>query len=177
MEKNGFVLWLTGFSGSGKTTIAKRVEAKLQKEGAAQIQLLDGDILREGMNKHLGFSKQDRLIQIEQATFIAKLLIGHGVGVIASFITPYQEMREHCRLQLGDNYAEVYVKCPIEECIKRDVKGLYKKALSGDISHFTGISDPFEEPTLPELTIETHVMTPDQSAEQVVQFLQQKGWL
>ncbi|SEN41939.1 adenylylsulfate kinase [Lihuaxuella thermophila] len=170
MEQKGITLWFTGLSGAGKTTVARLVEERLNREHRLRVQLLDGDVLREVMNRDLGFSKEDRFMHIQRAAFIAKLLTDHGVIVLASFITPYQEMRDYCRRQI-ENYAEIYVKCPLNVCMERDVKGLYKKALAGKIDHFTGISDPYEEPVNPDLVIETLAETPEESAERVIQYL------
>lgn len=176
MEQKGVTLWLTGLSGAGKTTIARLVEDRLKKERNIRIQMLDGDILREVINRELGFTKQDRFTQIKRAAFIAKLLTDHGVIVLASFITPYQSMRDYCRSQISQ-YKELYVQCPLSKCIDRDVKGLYKQALAGEIDHFTGISDPYEEPVQPDLVIKTAKETPEQSAERVIRFLEKEGYI
>lgn len=168
--KKGLTIWFTGFSGAGKTTIAKLTGEECNRR-KIPFQLLDGDILREGINKGLGFSKDDRFIQIKQAVFITNLLNKHGVLVLASFITPYEEMRDYCRKCI-QNYLEVYVKCSLEECIKRDVKGLYKKALAGEINNFTGISDPYEEPTKANLILNTEEERPKQSARKVIRLLE-----
>ncbi|MBA4494475.1 adenylyl-sulfate kinase [Paenactinomyces guangxiensis] len=176
MEQKGIALWLTGLSGAGKTTIAYLVGQRLKNDHHVRVQVLDGDLLRKVFSKDLGFTREDRFRHIERAAFIAKLLIEHGVITIASFITPYQEMRDYCRKQIG-SFAEIYIKCPLSECIERDVKGLYKKALKGKIPYFTGISDPYEEPVNPDLVIETATESPDESAERVIHFLGRKGYI
>lgn len=165
----GVTVWLTGLSGSGKTTISDIVQAEL-KNLNLKAEALDGDIIRRHISRDFGFSKDDRFRNVEYAAFVAKLLNQNDIIVLASFITPYQDMRDFCRQQIN-NFIEVYVKCSLEECIRRDVKGLYQKALSGEISNFTGISDPFEEPVHPELVIETDNETPEQSAGKIMDYL------
>lgn len=169
MSKKGFTLWFTGLSGAGKTTIAKLVESLLHAKQINRIQLLDGDLLREVMNQDLGFNREDRMKQIQRAAFITQLLNQHGVHVLASFITPYEEMRDYCRSHIR-NYHEIYVGCSLEECIHRDVKGLYKKAIAGQIDQFTGISDPFEIPMKSDLILDTVLETPEESAEKVLTY-------
>jgi adenylylsulfate kinase len=176
MGQKGVTLWFTGLSGAGKTTVARMVEERLKREYQLRVQLLDGDVLREVMNRDLGFSREDRFMHIQRAAFIANMLTEHGVIVLASFITPYQEMRDYCRRQI-ENYAEIYIKCPLSVCIERDVKGLYKKALEGKIENFTGISDPYEEPLNPDLVIETLTETPEESAERVIQYLSRQRYI
>lgn len=176
MSKEGFTLWFSGLSGAGKTTIAKLVESLLQAKQIHRVQLLDGDLLREIMNQDLGYSREDRMKQIQRAVFITQLLNQHGVHVLASFITPYEEMRDYCRYHIR-NYHEIYVSCSLEECIHRDVKGLYKKAIAGQIAQFTGISDPFEIPTKSNLILDTIVETPVESAEKVLAYIVMKHLL
>lgn len=168
-EQQGFTLWLTGLSGSGKTTIARLVEHELLERGL-QVERLDGDIVRESLTSDLGFSREDRETNIRRIAFVAKLLSRNGVAVIASFISPYQQMREQLR-QETTNFIEVYVNASLDDCIKRDVKGHYRKALSGEIAHFTGISDPYEEPTAPEIEVKTGEQTPEESAQEILAFL------
>src|SRR5690625_3168929 len=144
MLDRGITLWFTGMSGAGKTTVAVAVEKLLQQRGA-RVERLDGDVVRESLTRDLGFSKEDRDKNIERVTFVAKLLTRQGVIVLASFISPYKATREYSRQQIGE-FAEVYVEAPLDVLIERDVKGLYKKALAGEIANFTGISDPYEAP-------------------------------
>ena len=144
MGQQGFPLWFTGLSGSGKTTLAKSVEKELRARGL-KVERLDGDTVRQSLTKDLGFTKEDRDNNIERVTFVAKLLTRNGVAVLASFISPYREVRARSREEIG-NFIEVYCKAPLEVLIERDVKGLYTKALRGEIENFTGISDPYEDP-------------------------------
>ncbi|MBD1371570.1 adenylyl-sulfate kinase [Hazenella sp. IB182357] len=172
----GAVFWLTGLSGAGKTTIAKLVEEKLNELPDVRVQLLDGDILRDVINSDLGFTKEDRFKQIQRGAFIAQLLMKQGVLVLCSFITPYRFMRDYCRQRI-DQFHEIYVKCPLEACIERDVKGLYKKAIDGEITQFTGISDPYETPLQPDMMIETATEVPEVSAEKLFQFIRKQGYI
>ncbi|WP_274649622.1 adenylyl-sulfate kinase [Paenibacillus humicola] len=152
-RQQGSVLWFTGLSGSGKTTTAKAVAAELKARGRL-VEMLDGDELRATICKGLGFSREDRFENIKRIAYVSKLLSRNGVVVLVSAITPYEEMRAYARSVIPD-YAEIYVNCPLPECEKRDVKGLYAKARSGEIKHFTGVSDPYEEPVRPDITIST----------------------
>ncbi len=174
MQK-GIALWFTGLSGAGKTTISRIVEKKLKTLGF-RVQSLDGDEVRRHLAFDLGFSYEDRMTNIRRAAFVAKLLTEHQIIVLASFITPYQEMRDYCRKQIG-SYAEIYVKCSLEECIRRDVKGLYKQALAGKIKHFTGISDPFEEPKHPDLILHSDQTEPEDCADEVIHFLKKHQYI
>lgn len=174
MQK-GFTLWLTGLSGAGKTTIAHILEKKM-KQMRFKVELLDGDAIRSNLSPDLGFSKQDRMVNIKRVAFIAKLLTRNNVIVIASLISPYNDIRSYCRAEI-DDYIEVFVKCPLDVLIKRDTKGLYEKALAGEIANFTGISDPYEEPLNPEITVATDRETPEQSAEKILQWLKQKNYI
>ncbi len=173
--QQGFTLWLTGLPCSGKTVIADLVATELKKRGL-KVERLDGDIVRKSLTKDLGFSKEDRYKNIERVTFVAKLLTRNGVIVIASFVSPYNEVREMSRREIG-NFVLVYVKCSLEECIKRDSKGMYKKAIAGEISNFTGISDPFEEPINPEIIVETDKESPNESKNNVIRKLEKLGYL
>lgn len=170
----GPVLWFTGLSGSGKTTTAKAVEASLRARGIA-VERLDGDELRETICKGLGFSREDRLENIRRIAYVAKLLSRHGVVVLVSAITPYREMREYARGAVP-GFAEVYVRCSLEACEQRDVKGLYAKARRGEIAAFTGISDPYEEPEAPDLVIDTQGGTLEGNTEAIVSWLAARGW-
>ena len=167
----GFTLWLTGLSGSGKTTIALLVEAELKARGL-KIERLDGDTVRQSLTRDLGFSKEDRDKNIERVTFVAKLLSRNGVGVIASFISPYVVTRAMIRRETT-NFVEVFVDAPIEVCAERDVKGMYTKAFAGEIENFTGVSDPYEAPETPEIHLRTDRETPEESAARVVAYLEE----
>jgi len=171
MEQKGFVLWFTGLSASGKSTVADAVAEKLIKRGL-KIERLDGDIVRKSLTKDLGFSKEDRDENIQRVSFVAKLLSRNGVGVIASFISPYREVRKKIREETT-NFVEVFVKCPLEVCEKRDPKGMYKKARAGEIKNFTGIDDPYEEPENPELVLNTDKETVEESVEKVITKLEE----
>jgi adenylylsulfate kinase len=170
MEQQGFTLWFTGLSCSGKTTISQIVANELRARGL-KVEVLDGDVVRTNLSKGLGFSKEDRDMNILRVGFVSKLLTRNGVATIVAAISPYRLIRDQVRQDIG-NFVEVFVKCPIEVCIDRDVKGLYKKALAGEIKNYTGIDDPYEEPTAPEVVVETNVETPQQSAAIVVKALE-----
>jgi adenylyl-sulfate kinase len=169
----GFVLWFTGLSGAGKSTISNLVEARLREAGAA-VELLDGDVVRTHLSKGLGFSKEDRDINIRRIGFVAELLARHGVIVIVAAISPYREVREEVRATIA-HFVEVYVECPIETLAERDVKGLYKKALAGEIPHFTGVTDPYEPPLHPEITVNSSRGTPEESADAIWATLERLG--
>ncbi|MGH6689158.1 MAG: adenylyl-sulfate kinase [Gammaproteobacteria bacterium] len=154
MTNTGVVMWLTGLSGSGKTTIAAALRTKLMGRGRAQVALLDGDELRAALSPELGFTKEDRQRHIGRIAYLASVLARHGVDVIVAVISPYREMRAAARAQIAD-FLEVFVECPLERCIERDPKGLYRKALAGEIARFTGVSDPYEVPEAPEVTVHT----------------------
>jgi adenylylsulfate kinase len=150
---HGFVVWLTGFSGSGKSTIARNLHQELTRRGL-KVESFDGDEVRRNLSKGLGFSKEDRDTHNKRIIYVAKLLTRNGVNAIISLISPYRSTRAYAREHLP-RFVEVYLKCSIEECIKRDPKGLYKKALAGEIKDMTGIQDPYEEPLTPELILDT----------------------
>jgi adenylylsulfate kinase len=150
---NGFTLWLTGLSGAGKSTIANHVAAHLRDAGVP-VEILDGDVVRTNLCAGLGFSREDRDTNIRRIGFVAELLSRNGVVVIVAAISPYREVREEVRGRIG-RFLEVYVRCPINVLTARDVKGLYRRALAGEIDHFTGVSDPYEEPVAPDLTVDT----------------------
>ncbi len=153
--KPGLVLWFTGLSGAGKTTTARALLRPLRDVGM-QVELLDGDELRSVISKGLGFSREDRMENIRRIVYISKLLSRNGITVMVSAITPYREMREMARSELT-GYVEIYVDCPLDECERRDVKGLYAKARNSELSHFTGIGDPYEQPEQPDIVIRTNV--------------------
>ena len=172
---DGFVLWLTGLSGSGKTTLAKLIEQKLKERGV-RVERLDGDVVRQSLTSDLGFSKEDRDKNIQRVTFVAKLLSRNGVGVLASFISPYRSTRDWVSGEVT-NFIEVYVECPVEACIQRDVKGLYAKALAGEIPEFTGVSDPYEPPFSPEITVHTADESIEESCAKIIDYLEKKDFI
>ena len=174
-EEKGFTIWFTGLSGAGKTTIAQKVEEVLRDRGL-KVESLDGDVVRLNLSKGLGYSKEDRDTNIKRIGFVCKLLTRNGVIAIASAISPYREVRDFNRREIG-NFVEVYVKCPLEVCIKRDVKGLYQKALAGEIKNYTGVSDPYEEPLDPEIIVETDRESVEESAAKVLNTLTELGYL
>ncbi len=168
-DYKGFTLWFTGLSGSGKSTISDVLIQEFQKRGIKH-EVLDGDVVRTNLSKGLGFSKEDRDINIRRIGFVCNLLSRNGVVAIAAAISPYRAIRDEVRNMI-DNFVEVYVSAPLEICEERDVKGLYKKARAGEIKEFTGVSDPYEEPLNPEVVCESHKQTPEQCAEQILQKL------
>jgi adenylyl-sulfate kinase len=149
----GFTLWFTGLSGAGKSTISERVFERLRESGA-KVELLDGDVVRTHLSKGLGFSREDRDTNVRRIGFVCELLSRNGAIAIAAAISPYRDVRDEIRGRIG-NFVEVYVQCPIEVLAERDVKGLYKKALAGEIESFTGVSDPYEPPLHPEVTVDS----------------------
>ncbi|OIJ10391.1 adenylyl-sulfate kinase [Anaerobacillus alkalilacustris] len=166
-----FVIWFTGLSGSGKSTIANALEIELFKREVKTF-CLDGDNVRHGLNKNLGFSDEDRRENIRRIAEVAKLIVDAGVVVLVSVISPFSEDRNEARKLLGnDEFFEVFVKCPLEVCEKRDPKGLYKKARAGHIKQFTGISQRYEQPTNPDLTIDTSKLTVNESVTTILSFL------
>jgi adenylylsulfate kinase len=154
------VIWLTGLPGSGKTTIAKALYPRL-KELGFKVELLDGDIVRKELSPELGFTKQDREIHARRVVYLSKILSRNGIISIVSLISPYRDFRKYARtdINMNNNFYEVYVKCSLEACIARDPKGLYKKALSGQIKDLTGLQDPYEEPENPEIIVDTEKQT------------------
>jgi adenylyl-sulfate kinase len=174
-EKPGFVVWMTGLSGAGKTTIALILEEKLRERGL-KVERLDGDVVRESLTRDLGFSAEDRAKNIERVTFVAKLLSRNGVGCLCSFISPYQQVRDHVR-ENTTNFLEVFIDAPLEVVIERDVKGMYKKAIAGEIPNFTGISDPFEAPEKPDIHVRTDQQTPEESAQVILDKLATLGYV
>jgi adenylyl-sulfate kinase len=171
VEQKGVTVWFTGMSGAGKTALALRLEAELRDRGL-KVERLDGDIVREGLTRDLGFSKEDRDKNIERVTFVAKLLTRNGVAVLCSFISPYRAVRAKSREEIGD-FVEVYCYAPLDTLIERDVKGLYKKAIAGEIQNFTGISDPYEAPENPEVAIDSGTETIEQSLAKVLDKLEE----
>jgi adenylyl-sulfate kinase len=172
LPRKGFTVWFTGLSGSGKTTVARLLEARFRELGY-RVEVLDGDVVRTHLSKGLGFSKEDRDENIRRIGFVCELLSRNGVAVIAAAISPYRAAREELRTRIS-NFVEVYMSCPLEVLIERDVKGLYKKALAGQVAHFTGVSDPYESPADPELTVHSDRETPEESLARVWTILQKK---
>jgi len=171
----GFTLWFTGLSGAGKTTVARLVEKELRNRGL-KVEVLDGDIVRTNLSKGLGFSKEDRDTNIRRIGFVCDLLSRNGVIAIGAAISPYQAIRDEIRAKIH-NFVEVYCQCGLDVLIKRDVKGLYEKALSGEIKNFTGISDPYEAPPDPEVTIYSDRETAETSAARVMAKLEELGYV
>jgi adenylyl-sulfate kinase len=174
-KKDGVVLWFTGLSGAGKSTLAEALTPKLRAHGK-KIEILDGDVVRTHLSKGLGFSREDRDTNIARIAFVAHLLARNGVVVIVAAISPFRQTRENAR-ELIKDFIEIHVAPPLEECIKRDVKGLYKKAIAGEIQQFTGISDPYEEPLSPELTIDTSVVSVEDGAARILAKMRELGYL
>jgi adenylylsulfate kinase len=171
--EKGFTLWFTGLSGAGKTTISGILETQLRERGS-KLEILDGDIVRENLSKGLGFSKEDRDINIRRIAFVADLLSRNGVPVITAAISPYKEIRDEARELMGDRFIEVFVKASVDTCAERDVKGLYAKAFSGEIKEFTGVSDPYEAPESPEVVCETEAESAEESAQKLLAYLEQR---
>src|SRR5215472_15331805 len=173
-RQRGFALWFTGLSGAGKTTLTQAILPELKARGI-QVEVLDGDEVRTNLSKGLGFSKEDRDVNIRRIGYVSRLLARNGVGVISAAISPYREIRDEVRRSIeveGAPFIEVYVKCPIDVLAARDVKGLYKKALAGEIKEFTGVSDPYEEPLKPEVVVETDRESVDLSVARIIRELE-----
>jgi adenylylsulfate kinase len=171
----GFTIWFTGLSGAGKSTLSEAIQERLKSRGR-NVEILDGDIVRTHLSKGLGFSKEDRDTNIKRIAFVCSLLTRNGVACISAAISPYRETRAWARGQIG-NFIEVYVKCPIDVCRQRDVKGLYKLADEGKIKGFTGVDDPYEEPEHPELIVETDKETVAESVACILAKLEALGYL
>ncbi len=171
--EKGFTLWFTGLSGAGKSTITGHVVDELKSRGS-KVEVLDGDIVRENLSKGLGFSKEDRDTNIRRIAFVADLLSRNDVPVITAAISPYAEIRDEARELMNGRFIEAYVKASVEVCEERDVKGLYAKARSGEIKEFTGVSDPYEAPENPELVLDTESQTPEESAQQIIAYLEER---
>ncbi len=169
----GFTLWFTGLSGSGKSTLAKQVEETLLERGM-KVEILDGDVVRTNLSKGLGFSKEDRDTNIRRIGFVCNLLTRNDVVAIAAAISPYKAIRDENRKLIG-NFVEVYCKCPLDVLSDRDVKGLYKKAMAGEIKGFTGVDDPYEEPENPEILIETDKESEEDSVNKIIRTLELMG--
>ncbi|MGZ3666752.1 MAG: adenylyl-sulfate kinase [Ktedonobacterales bacterium] len=172
----GFTVWMTGLSGAGKSTISTLLEQRL-RDADLGVEVLDGDVVRTHLSKGLGFSREDRDTNILRIAFVASLLTRHGVAVITAAISPFAETRQQAREQIGVDFVEVFVHCPLEELVRRDVKGLYAKALRGEVQNFTGVSDPYEEPQNPDVTVHTDSETVEESVEKILAVLRQRGYL
>ncbi len=175
MSNKGFTIWFTGLSGAGKSTLSEAIEKRLKARGH-NVEILDGDIVRTHLSKGLGFSREDRDTNIKRIAFVCSLLSRNGVICISAAIAPYREARQWARQEIG-NFVEIYVKCPIEVCRQRDVKGLYKLVDEGKIKGFTGVDDPYEEPEHPELVVETNKETVEESVARIFAKLVELGYL
>jgi adenylylsulfate kinase len=171
----GCTIWFTGLSGAGKSTITEHLVPMLKERGC-KVEVLDGDVVRTNLSKGLGFSREDRDINIRRIGFVCDLLSRNGVVAIAAAISPYKSVRDENRALIKD-FIEVYVQVSLETCIQRDVKGLYKKALAGEIKEFTGVSDPYEPPENPEVICETEKETPTESAQRIINKMEELGYL
>lgn len=169
----GFTLWFTGLSGAGKTTVATALETVLRAQGL-RVERLDGDTVRQGLTRDLGFSKVDRDMNIERVTYVAKLLSRNGVAVLAAFISPYREARDRARAETT-HFIEIFVDTPLDVCAARDVKGLYAKAFAGELTGFTGVNDPYEPPLTPEIVLHTERETVEESVNRVLAYLEAHG--
>jgi adenylylsulfate kinase len=172
----GCVIWLTGLPSSGKSTIAEALAPALRARGE-RVEVLDGDVVRENLSKGLGFSKEDRDVNIRRIGFVAELLARNGVKVITAAISPYRSVRDEVRQLVGDHFFEVYISTPVEVCERRDVKGLYAKARSGALKGFTGVDDPYEPPHTPEIEISTEGESPEESAARVIDVLEARSYV
>jgi len=175
MTQKGFTLWFTGLSGAGKTTLARLIESEIKARGH-KVEVLDGDIIRTNLSKGLGFSKEDRDTNIRRIGFVCNLLTRNNVVAIAAAISPYRAVRDEVRRDIGA-FVEVYVRCPIDVLAERDVKGLYKKALAGEIKNFTGVDDPYESPLAAEVIVDTDTETPEESATRILAKLEEMSLL
>jgi adenylyl-sulfate kinase len=176
MGQQGFTIWLTGLSGAGKSTISERLTQELEGRGRLT-DVLDGDVVRTHLSKGLGFSREDRDTNIARIAFVCSLLVRHGAAVIAAAISPFAQARNDARKQIGSGFIEVYVKCSLDELVRRDVKGLYAKALRGEIANFTGVSDPYEPPENPEIVVDTERQSLEESVESILAYLESREFI
>jgi adenylylsulfate kinase len=174
-EQKGFTIWFTGLSGAGKSTLAEMLYHELRKRDM-KVEMLDGDVVRTNLSKGLGFSKEDRDTNILRIGFVANLLTRNGVATVVSAISPYREARNQCRAMIQD-FVEVFVHATVEECARRDVKGLYAKAIAGEIKGFTGVDDPYEPPQSPEIYLDTMEQAPDESLQAILGKLEEMGYI
>ena len=174
-QEKGLTIWFTGLSGAGKSTLSEMLTQRLREHGR-KVELLDGDEVRTHLSKGLGFSKEDRDINVRRIGFVCQLLSRNGVIAISAAISPYRAVREELRATI-ENFVEIYVECPINVLATRDVKGLYKKALAGEIAHFTGVSDPYEPPTHPDVHVDSSRETPAHSLDKIWFKLGELGFL
>lgn len=171
----GVTIWFTGLSGAGKSTLSSALSTELRRRGR-RVEVLDGDVVRTNLSKGLGFSREDRDTNIRRIAFVCHLLTRNGVVAISAAISPYAATRDEARALIGD-FVEVYVHCPVPELVRRDVKGLYAKALRGEIAHFTGISDPYEVPEHPDVVVDSSAETVEQSLARILNHLERAGYL
>jgi adenylylsulfate kinase len=167
MSEQGLTIWFTGLSGAGKSTLAEAVADRIRAQGRL-VEILDGDWVRQNLSAGLGFSKEDRDTNIRRVAFVAELLTRNGVVVIVAAISPYRAVREEVREHIG-SFLEVYVRCPLDELVRRDVKGLYRRALAGEIGNFTGVSDPYEEPETPDVLVDTSALSVEDAVAHVLE--------
>jgi adenylylsulfate kinase len=176
MDHKGFTLWLTGLPRAGKSTVAGLIAGRLRSLGVERIEVLDGDVVREGLCRDLGFSRADRTENIRRISFVSKLLTRNGVAVIVAAISPYREDRELAREEI-QSFVEVWCRASVDACAARDYKGLYEKARRGEITNLTGVNDPYEDPDDADLVLDTETETPEESADRVMELLGSKGFL
>jgi len=181
-DKKGFCLWFTGLSGAGKSTVSDAVHHTMQKRGIANVELLDGDEVRTHLTKGLGFSREDRDTNVLRIGWVCQLLVKHGVPVMTAAISPYKDTRNKVRTMVEQaggkgSFIEVFVNASVEECARRDVKGLYAKAMAGEIPQFTGVSDPYEAPDLPEIELRTAKESEKESAVRVIRYLEEHDFV